>query len=168
MVFGHECVLAVCEHKNPTIMKVHPLLIFESPLNQVSLIRPAVLILTAVLRHISEGRATEVDWQPCLVIVSALSDYTVLHFLRPRAAVTLSMSRKQSRCSVFACKFEHWDYESLNFLSTSELLRMLWITFFFQGNSPQDLPKYVYHSRIICECHIVIVLIVLTIFVCVH
>ncbi len=70
---------------------------FLIPFNQVSLTRPAVLILTAVWRHISEGRATGVDWQPCIAIVSALSGYAVLHFLRARAAVTSTMSRKQSR-----------------------------------------------------------------------
>ncbi len=28
MVFGHKCVLAVCEHNHPTIIKIHPHLIF--------------------------------------------------------------------------------------------------------------------------------------------
>ncbi len=28
MVFGHKCVLAVCEHNHPTMIKIHPLLIF--------------------------------------------------------------------------------------------------------------------------------------------
>ncbi len=37
------------------------------------------------------------------------------------------------------CKTEH---KSLNFLPTSTL----WITFIFQGNAPQNLPKYMYHS----------------------
>ncbi len=50
--------------------------------------------------------------------------YAVLHFLRDRAAVTSTMSHKQSRCSVFGCKTEH---KSLHFLPTSELLRMLWV-----------------------------------------
>ncbi len=67
--------------------------------------------------------------------------YAVLHFLRTRAAVTSTMSRKQSLCSVFGCKTEH---KSLHFLPTSELLRMQWIAFLFQGNVPQNLPKYVY------------------------
>ncbi len=45
MVFGHKCVLAVCEHNHPTML-IHPLQIFfESPLNQVCLTRPSVLIL---------------------------------------------------------------------------------------------------------------------------
>ncbi len=57
MVFGHKCVLAVCEHNHPTMIKIHPLLIFQSPLNQVSFTRPAILILSAVWRHISEGSA---------------------------------------------------------------------------------------------------------------
>ncbi len=39
MVLGHKCVLAVCEHNHPTMIKIHPLLIFLSPLNQVSLNR---------------------------------------------------------------------------------------------------------------------------------
>ncbi len=60
----------------------------SSELNQISLTRPAVLILTAVWRHISEGRATGVDWQPCVAIVSALSGYAVRHFLCARAAIT--------------------------------------------------------------------------------
>ncbi len=81
MVFGHKCVLAVCEHIHTTMIKIYPLLIFESPLIQFSLTRPAVLTFTAVWRHISEGRATGVDWQPCIVLVSALSSYAVLHFL---------------------------------------------------------------------------------------
>ncbi len=56
-----------------------------------SLTRPAVLTLTAVWRHISEGRATGVDWQPCIAIVSALSGYDVLHFLRALAAIMSTM-----------------------------------------------------------------------------
>ncbi len=52
MVFGHKCVLAVCEHNHPKVIQMHPLLSFQSPVNQVSLTRPAVLILTAVWRHI--------------------------------------------------------------------------------------------------------------------
>ncbi len=62
MVFGHKYVLAMCE--------IHRL-IFESPLNQVSLTGPAVLILTAVWCHISEGGATGFDWQSYIAIVSA-------------------------------------------------------------------------------------------------
>ncbi len=89
MVFGHKCVLAVCEHNHPTIINIHPLLMFESPLNQVSLTRPVVLTLTAVWCHISECRVTATDWQPCVTKVSALSSYAVLHFLCARAAVKI-------------------------------------------------------------------------------
>ncbi len=46
--------------------------------------------------------------------------YTVLYFLCGRAPVTSTMSRKQSRCSVFRCKTEH---KSFHFLPTSEPLR---------------------------------------------
>ncbi len=49
--------------------------------------RSAVLTLTAVWRHISEGRATGVDWQPWVAIVSALRDYAVLHFLRSQVEI---------------------------------------------------------------------------------
>ncbi len=38
---------------------------------------------------------------------------------------------------------------------------MLWITFIFQVNAPQNLPcftKYVYHSRLLCQCHVITVL----------
>ncbi len=73
MVFGHKYVLAMCEHNHPTIIKIHPLLIFESPLNQVSLTRPAVLILTAVWCHISEGGATGFDWQSYIASTFTLS-----------------------------------------------------------------------------------------------
>ncbi len=66
---------------------------FLSPLIQINLTKPAVWTLTAVWRHISEGGATGFDWQPCVAIVSTLSGYTVLHFLRARAAVTSTMSR---------------------------------------------------------------------------
>ncbi len=95
MVLGHKCVLAMCEHNHPT--QIHPLLIFESPLNQVSLTRLAVLTLTAVWRHISEGGVTGFDWQPCVAIVFTLSGYAVLYFLRALAAVTSTLSSKQSR-----------------------------------------------------------------------
>ncbi len=40
--------------------------------------------------------------------------------------------------------------------------------FIFHGNVPQNLPKYVYHSRLLCQCHVVIVLSVLTVFVCLY
>ncbi len=43
MVFGHG-VLAVCDLNHPTKIKIHPLLIFQSPLNQVGLTRFAVLM----------------------------------------------------------------------------------------------------------------------------
>ncbi len=48
MVLGHKCVLVVCEHNHPTMIKIHILLISESPLNQVSLTRPVT-----VGRHIA-------------------------------------------------------------------------------------------------------------------
>ncbi len=44
-MFGHKCVLAVCEHNHPTLIKIHPLLIFFI---QSSLNRHAVLILKAI------------------------------------------------------------------------------------------------------------------------
>ncbi len=94
----------MCGGSMQTIIKIHPLLIFLPPLNQINLTRPAVRTLTAVWRHISEGGATGFDWQPCVAIVSTLSGYAVLHFLRARAAVTSTMSREQSQCSVFGCK----------------------------------------------------------------
>ncbi len=31
MVFGHICVLTVCEHNHPTMIKIHRLLIFKIP-----------------------------------------------------------------------------------------------------------------------------------------
>ncbi len=67
MVFGHKCVLAVCEHDHPTMIKIHPFLIFQSPLNQVSLTRPAVFIVTSVWRHISEGRPRGLIDSPALL-----------------------------------------------------------------------------------------------------
>ncbi len=59
---------------------------------------------------------------------------------------------------------------SLHFLPTSELLRTLRITLIFHGNAPQILgaSKHVHHSRLLCECHVVIGLSVLTVFVSVH
>ncbi len=89
--------------------------------------------------------------------------YTVIHFPSARADVTSTMSHKESQCSVFGCKTEH---KSCHFLPTSELLRTLWITFIFQGNMPQNLPKYIHHSKLLCECHAAIVLSNLTVFVC--
>ncbi len=76
-----------------------------------------------------------------------------------------TVSCKQSRCSVFGCKTEH--------KSLAEPLRTQWITSIFQGNAPQNLPIYVYlrksfHSRLLCECHVVIVLSILTAFACVR
>ncbi len=57
-----------------------------------------------------------------------------------------TMSRKQSRCSVFGYKTEH---KSLHFLPASEPLWTQWITLIFQGNVPQNLPKYIY----VCANH---------------
>ncbi len=110
-----------CVNNHPTMIKIQPLLIFESPLNQVSLTRPAVLTLTAAWRRISGGGVTGVDWQPCVAIVSALSGYGVLHFLCARAAVKSTMSRKQSRALCLDARLNM----SLHFLPTSELLRAL-------------------------------------------
>ncbi len=67
--------------------------------------------------------------------------YTVLHFLHARAAVTSTMSQKQSPCSVFRYKTEH---KSLHFLPTSKPLKTQRITFIFQGHAPQNAPKCIY------------------------
>ncbi len=164
MVLGHKCVLVVCEHNHPTMIKIHPLLISESPLNQVSLTRPGLpfwLSDSGTSHCLGPGHG---GWLTALHCYSfhPYRLYAVLHFLRARAAV---MSRKQSPSSVFRCKTKH---KSLHFLPTSELLRTLCITFIFQCNAPKNLPKYMYHSRVLCECYVLIVFSVSTVFVCVH
>ncbi len=140
MVFGHKCVLAVCECK------------------------PFWLLCNVTSHCVGPVHGC---WLTALHCYSFRPQrlYAVLHFLHYRAAVMSTMSHKQSPCSVFGYKTEH---KSLHFLPTSELLRTQWITFIFQCNAPQNLSKYVYHSRLLCECHVVIVLSILTVFLCIH
>ncbi len=160
--FGHKCVLAVCEHNHPTMMKIYPLLIFN-PLKTKSVSLGLLFWFSCSVTSHCIGPGHRV-WLTALHCYSFHLQwlYAVLIFFRARVAAMSTMSRKQSRCSVFRCKTEH---KSLHLVPTSELLRMLWIPFHF---SRQCASKYVYHSRLLCECNLIIVHSVSTAFLCIY
>ncbi len=135
------------------------LLIFLIPLNQVSLTRPAVLMLTAVWYF--RGRGHRVWLTALPAIVSDLSGYVVLHFLCAWAAVMSSRIQSCTLCLDVSLNIRVFIFSHrLSCWGRCGLLK------FFQGNVPHNLHKYVYPSRLLCV--ILLVLSILTVFVCVH
>ncbi len=118
MAFGHKCAWQYANnYKNP------PTPHFLSPLIQINLTRPAVLTLTAVWHHISEGGATEV-WLTALRCYSFHPQWLRCPSFSPRSSsCNINNVSLAIQCSVFGCKTGH---KSLHFLPTSELLRTLW------------------------------------------
>ncbi len=116
MLFEHKCVLAVCVHNHPIMIKIHPVffgLFFNpdkwKPLSQIKLISD--FWLCDVTR--TQAPPTNADWHWCFSTDST------------------RMAPKRLRCFVVGSN----EHSSRHLLLTSELLKMWRITFVFEGNA---------------------------------
>ncbi len=119
-LFEHKCVLEVCVHIHPIMIKIHPVFFFKSPFSN-----------QAVLRFLSEWRSsvqaapTIVDWQDRLTLDPpwraewAVNSLTAI-VSTPVQGKTRMSPIKRLRCFVVGCNNE---YSSRQLLPTSEPLR---------------------------------------------
>ncbi len=129
--FEHKCMLEVCLHIHPIMIKIHPVCFFLL-LFFLSLFKKKTFSNQAVLRFLSEWcSSTIVDWQDRLT----LDPPWVSWELSASGAGEDKMSQiKQLRCFVVGCRNDK-------------------ITFFWQCAIP-DLPKCVSCESFVIQLHL--------------
>ncbi len=79
-LFEHTCVLKVCVHIHPIMIKIHPVFFFKSPFSN-----QAVLRVLSEWCSSAQAPPTIVDWQDCLTLDPPRVNWELLCRLRCRA-----------------------------------------------------------------------------------
>ncbi len=137
-LFEHKCVLKVCVHIHPIMIKIHPVflfyLIFFIPIFKFS--NQAVLRFLSEWCSSAQAAPSEVDWQGRLTLDPPwMSCHQSAIVSTPVQGKTRKSQIKWLRCFVVGCNNE---YSSRHLLPTSEPLKMqrINVTFVFEGNVP--------------------------------
>ncbi len=151
MFFELKCVLAVCVHNHPIMIKKNlpSVFCFKSPKIITPFSDQAVLRFLAVWRHTDPGPSPDC-WLTLVFYLLTCHEWAVYSptlFSTPEQGQT-RMTPKKLRYFVVGCNNEH---SSRRLLPTSEPMKTQWIniTFVFEGNAPPDLLKCIY----VCANH---------------
>ncbi len=133
-LFEHKCVLEVCVHIHPIMIKIHPV-VFLIPILKFPFSNQAVLRFLSEWRSSVQATPTIVDWQGRLTLDLPWVSWELSAIVSTSVQGKTRMSPiKRLRCFVVGCNNEH---SSRHLLLTSELLKMqrINVTFVLKGNA---------------------------------